>query len=49
MEYVVKAETHDGKVTILQRGFATREDAEDHLIQMSQWKQVWVEPIEGEP
>ena len=46
MEYAVKAETHEGKVVILRRGFASEEEAEDYPIQMSLWKRVWVEPIE---
>jgi hypothetical protein len=37
MEYAVKAETHEGKVLILRRGFASHKDAEDHQIQMSLW------------
>jgi hypothetical protein len=48
MEYAVKAETHEGKILILQRGFASQEEAEDHPIQMSLWKRVWVEPIDDE-
>ena len=46
MEYAVVARMHNGSQIILQAGFATREDAEDHPIRLSQWKQVWVEPIE---
>jgi hypothetical protein len=46
MEYAVKAETHDGQVKILRRGFASEEEAEDYPVQMSLWKRVWVEPIE---
>ena len=45
MEYAVKAETDEGKVLILKRGFASHEKAEDFPIQMSLWKRVWVEPI----
>ena len=45
MEYAVKAETNEGEIVILRRGFASQEDAEDHPIQMSRWKRVWVEPI----
>ena len=48
MEYAVKAETDEGKILILKRGFASQEDAEDHPVQMSRWKRVWVEPIEDE-
>jgi hypothetical protein len=48
MEYAVKAETHEGKVLTLRRGFASQEEAEDHPIQMSRWKRVWVEPIDDE-
>jgi cytochrome oxidase assembly protein ShyY1 len=43
MEYVVKAETRDGKTVIVKRGFASREDAEEHPVRMSEWKRVWVE------
>ena len=45
MEYAVKAETEEGKVLVLKRGFASHEKAEDFSIQMSRWKRVWVEPI----
>ena len=48
MEFAVKAETHEGEVVILRRGFASQDEAEDHPIQMSLWKRVWVEPIEEE-
>ena len=46
MEYAVKAETHEGKVLILKRGFASQEEAEDHPVRMSHWKRVWVEAIQ---
>jgi hypothetical protein len=45
LEYAVKAETFQGKVMILRRGFSTAEAAEDHPVQMSLWKRVWVEPM----
>lgn len=48
MEYAVKAETHEGKVTILQRGFTSEAQAEDHPVKMSLWKRVWVEPVKDE-
>jgi hypothetical protein len=48
VEYVVKAETHEGKILILRRGFASEEEAEDYPIQMSLWKRVWVEAIDDE-
>lgn len=43
--FSVKAETHEGNVMTLRAGFASREDAEDHPVQMSLWKRVWVEPV----
>ena len=46
MEYVVKGETPEGEITIVKRGFASREEAEDHPIRMSHWKRVWVELIQ---
>jgi hypothetical protein len=46
MEYAVKAETKDGEVVTLKRGFATQSDAEDYPIHMSLWRRVWVEPVE---
>ena len=49
MEYAVKAETHEGNAMTLRRGFATREAAEDHPIQASLWKRVWVEAIPKTP
>ena len=47
MEYAVKAETDEGKVLILKRGFASQEEAEAHPIRMSHWKRVWVEAIQA--
>ena len=44
-EYAVKAETHEGNIMILRRGFMSEEAAEDHPVQISLWKRVWVEPI----
>ena len=46
MEYAVKAETIEGHVVILKRGFASTEDAEDHRVKLSQWRRVWIEQIE---
>jgi hypothetical protein len=45
-EYAVKGENPDGIVVTLRRGFASKNDAEDHRVVMSQWKRVWVERIE---
>jgi hypothetical protein len=47
MEYAVMAETHEGKTMTLRRGFRSEEDAEDHPVQMSLWKRVWVAPVPG--
>lgn len=44
-EYAVKAETHEGNTMTLRRGFCSRDDAEEHPVQMSLWKRVWVEAI----
>lgn len=46
-EYAVKGETFEGKVMTLRRGFGSRDDAEDHPVQMKLWKRVWVEPIKS--
>ena len=46
-EYAVKAETFEGMVVILQRGFESRFEAEDHRVTMSRWKRVWIERIES--
>ena len=46
MEYAVKAETYEGKVKVLQAGFASKEQAEDHPVKMSLWKRVWVEAVD---
>jgi hypothetical protein len=43
MAYAVLAETKDGNVLTLRRGFVCRDDAEDHPVQLSLWKRVWVE------
>jgi hypothetical protein len=45
MEYAVKGETVDGRITILKRGFVSYEAAEDHPVKMSDWKRVWIEVI----
>ena len=45
MEYAVVAQKHDGSLVTLKAGFASREDAEDHRIKLSEWKQVWVQPV----
>jgi hypothetical protein len=44
-EYAVKAENPQGIVVILRRGFASKNEAEDHRVTMSQWKRVWIERI----
>lgn len=49
MTFVVKAESHEGKTLTLRGGFATRDDAEDHPVQMSLWKRVWVEGAASPP
>lgn len=42
-EYAVFAETHEGNIHTLRRGFFSRDAAEDHPVQMSLWKRVWVD------
>jgi hypothetical protein len=44
-EYAVKAENPEGVVVIIQRGFASKGEAEDHRVTMSKWKRVWIECI----
>lgn len=39
------AETFEGKIMALRKGFVSRESAEDHPVTMSLWKRVWVEPM----
>jgi hypothetical protein len=46
MEYTVKGETRDGRITMLMLGFSSCEEAEDYPIRMSRWKRVWVEEVE---
>jgi hypothetical protein len=46
MEYAVKAETPEGQIVTLRRGFSSTEDAEDHRVKLSQWRRVWVEEVE---
>lgn len=48
-EYAVMAETHEGKTMALRRGFWTRDAAEDHPVQMSLWKRVWIERMDVKP
>jgi hypothetical protein len=45
MSFAVKGETHEGNVLTLRGGFATREAAEDHPVQLSLWKRVFVEQV----
>ena len=45
LEYAVKAETHEGNVMVLRRGFASQASAEDHPVKIALWRRVWVEPI----
>jgi hypothetical protein len=45
LEYAVKAETKEGSVLTLRRGFLSEDEASDHPVQMSLWKRVWVEAI----
>ena len=47
MEYAVKAETMEGSIVTLRRGFGSFEDAEEHRVRMAQWKRVWIEPLEA--
>ncbi len=49
MEYAVKAETHEGKVMTLRRGFTSADEAEDHPVTVKLWKRIWVEPIPATP
>ena len=46
MEYAVVAQKHDGDLVTLQAGFGSREDAEDYPIKLSEWKEVWVQPVD---
>jgi hypothetical protein len=46
MEYAVIGQKHDGDLVTLQAGFASREDAEGHPVKLSEWKQVWVQPVD---
>jgi hypothetical protein len=34
-------------IAVLKRGFASKEEAEDHPIRMSDWKRVWVEAFQA--
>jgi len=49
IEYAVKAETKEGNVLTLRRGFTSQEAAEDHPVQIKLWKRVWVEPVGNAP
>ena len=45
MEHAVRAETKEGDVVTLKRGFPSRSDAEDHPIHLHLWRRVWVEAV----
>ena len=47
IEFAEKAETLEGNIKLLRRGFPSQDAAEDHPVQMSLWRRVWVEPIES--
>jgi len=47
VEYAVKAETLDGAIVILRRGFASLADAEEHRVKMAQWRRVGIEQVEA--
>jgi hypothetical protein len=49
MEYEVKAETQEGDVVTLKRGFPSRSDAEDYPVRLSLWRRVWVERVDAPP
>ena len=42
-EYAVMAETHEGNVFLLRRGFLSMQAAEDYSVRLSLWKRVWIE------
>jgi hypothetical protein len=44
MEYAVRAETKEGDVVTLKRGFPSVSDAEDYPVRLYLWRRVWVEP-----
>ena len=44
-EFAVMAETALGNPMVLRRGFATKGDAEDYPVKLSNWVRVWVEEI----
>jgi hypothetical protein len=46
MEYFVRVKPPEDEITIVKRGFSSQEEAEDHPIRMSHWKQIGVESIQ---
>jgi hypothetical protein len=44
MEYALRAETKEGDVVTLKRGFPSVSDAEDYPVRLYLWRRVWVEP-----
>lgn len=44
-EFAVRAETHEGNILTLRRGFDSEDAAKDHPVQIYLWRRVWVEPI----
>jgi hypothetical protein len=49
MEYAVRAETKEGDVVTLKRGFPSRSDAEDYPVRLSRWQRVWIERVDAPP
>jgi len=44
MEYAVRADTKEGDVVTLQRGFPSLSEAEGYPVRLYLWRRVWVEP-----
>jgi hypothetical protein len=45
MEYAARAETKEGDVVTLKRGFPSLADAEDYPVRLYLWRRVWAEPV----
>jgi hypothetical protein len=47
MEYAVVGEDHEGNVCTIKDGFTKASHAEDYPVRLSDWKRVWVMPVDA--
>ena len=43
MRWLVRAETHQGRIIVLRSGFETEDEALDYRVRLRHWRRVWIE------